>query len=258
MLNGEKRVRKLTEDIPVYKTAEGLAATQGEAKVARVNLIAQKLSALAVESMEIFEDSAINIGELIARSAKRSMDKYIDTSAVLGGNNDTGILSILVAGGSNVHDTASGGWSAITNADIQDTKAKAPGWVYQDPNCGWMCSYAFATSVFNRIGLDAGGNKGRDVFEGFGDLLFFDGFPIYPCEVMPRSYGSGNDIPLLFGAFSHSCKLGKVTGSEQMRSTSDRYFDTDEIGFRYDTRVAHSIHGVSATAGESGIVGLQD
>lgn len=255
MRDGEQTVGKLTADIVVYDTAEGAPATESDAAATNVKLVASKTSALALLTREVLDDSAFNLAEILARSSKRAMAKWEDDGAVNGLNNRQGVLSILLAAGANVLDAASV-WSGITVADVQDTQALAPGWVYDDPNCGWMCSWAFAQSVFYRFGLDAGGNTGRDLQAGFRDRLFYNGFPIYINEAMNSAY-AGDEIPLLFGAWSNACKFGVVNGSQEMRSSSDRYFEQDKIAFRYDQRWSHSLHGVKAT-GESGIVGLQD
>jgi HK97 family phage major capsid protein len=254
MRDGEQTVSKLTADVTVYDTAEGAAATASDPTFGNVKLVAEKTTALVKQTRELLDDSAFNIAEIIARSSKRAMNQWVDEGAVLGSNNRQGILDILVSGGANVYDTNSAGWGNITIDEIQEMQALAPSWVYKDPKCGFMCTMAFAQSVFYRFGLSAGGNTGREISAGFLGMSF-NGFPVYLCESMQATYSDGT-IPLLFGAWSNSCKYGLVRGSQEMRSSSDRYFDEDKIAFRYDQRWAHSLHGVKAT-GQSGIVGLE-
>ena len=256
MRDGQQTVSKITADVTMYDVGEGDAITASDPTFGNVSLVASKTAALVKENSELLNDSAFSIGDILGRSISRAVGKWEDESVFLGSHNRQGITDILIAGGTNVNDTAVANWGAITVANVQDTLALLPAWAYDDPNFGYVCSLSFAQSVFYRFGLDAGGNTGDNMANGFAGLRY-NGFPIFISQVMPKAY-SANQLSCYMGAWSHSAKFGVVTGSEQMATSDQRYFENDQVAFRYTQRWAHNLHTVNTTAFESGIVALQD
>lgn len=257
MRDGEQTVSKISADVTMYDVGEGAAITSSDPTFGNVKLVASKTAALVRESSELLNDAAFNIGEVLGRSITRAVGTWEDESVFLGSHNRQGITDILTAGGTNVNDAAlTAAWSEYTVANVQDTLALLPAWAFEDPNFGFVCSLSFAQSVFYRFGLDAGGNTGDNLVAGFGGLRY-NGFPIYISQVMPKAY-SANQLSCYMGAWSHSAKFGVVTGSEEMATSDQRYFDQDQVAFRYTQRWAHTLHTVNATAFSSGIVALQD
>jgi HK97 family phage major capsid protein len=256
MAEGEKTVARLGADVTVYDVGEGSSITDSTPSLGNVKLIASKTAALIKESNELANDSAFDVGLILSRSIPRAMAKWEDESIFLGQHNRTGVLDLI--GANTTYDAAfSSAWSEVEIDDIQAMIALAPAWAKDDPNAGFVCSEGWAQQAFMKFGLDAGGNDGNNIFNGFGELRF-NGFPIYISQVMPKARDGGDDIVCLFGAWSRACKFGVVRGSEQMATSDQRYFDSDQIAFRYTQRWAHSLHDVNNTANESGIVALKD
>lgn len=256
MRDGEQTVSKITADVTMYDVGEGDAITSSDPTFGNVKLVATKTAALVKENSELLNDSAFNIGDVLARSISRAVGTWEDESIFLGSHNRQGVHDILATGGTNVFDAAVASWSAYTVGDVQDTLALLPAWAFDDPNFGIVCSLSFAHAVLFRFGMSAGGNTSANLVAG-NNQLTYDGFPIYISNVMPKAFTDGRR-PMLVGAWSNACKMGVVSGSEQMATSDQRYFDQDQVAFRYTQRWAHSLHTVNATAFGSGIVALQD
>ena len=259
MSEGERTVSRLSDDVTVYDVGEGASITDGTPTLGPVKLIASKTAGLVKASSELVNDSAFDVGVMLGRSIPRAVSKWEDEGVFLGQHNRQGVTDLVGTNTTYDADLASQNskWSDYTVDDIQALKSLAPAWAIDDPKAGFVCSLNFAMSVFYRFGLDAGGNTGADIAAGFRDRLSFDGFPIYISQIMPKTY-SADQVSCLFGGWSTAAKFGVVRGSEQMATSDQRYFDTDQIAFRYTQRWGHTLHDVNDTANESGIVALQD
>jgi HK97 family phage major capsid protein len=256
MREGQRTVSRIANDVTVYKVNENAEITASDPTFNNVVLTAEKIAALTREPNELLNDSAFDVGAVLSRSVPRAVGTYEDEAVLLGQNGYQGITGKIDA--DTTFDAAlSSSWSEFTVSDIQDTLAQLPGWAYGDPNFGIVCSSAFYQSVLRRFSLSSGGVTGVELASGGAPRYMYDGYPVYISEVMPKTY-AGDAVVMLAGAWSYSAKLGIVNGSEQMASSPDRYFEYDQVGFRYTQRWAFSLHDVNGTANESGIVGLQD
>lgn len=256
MRDGEQTVSKISGDVTMYDIGEGDAITASDPTYGNVKLVAAKTAALVRQSSELLNDSAFNIGDVLARSINRAVGTWEDESVFLGSHNRQGVND-LVGANTSFDAELTAAWSEFTISDIQDTLAKLPAWAFDDPNFGIVCSLPFYHSVLRRFALSAGGNTGNDVLGGFGESLSWDGIPVYISQVMPKVY-AGNANVMFAGAWSRSAKFGVVSGSEQMASSDQRYFDQDQVAFRYTQRWAHTLHDINNTANASGVVALID
>lgn len=256
MAEGERTVSKISDDVTVYDIGEGDAITASDPTFGNVKLVAAKTAALYRANSELLNDSAFNIGDIVARSISRAIGKYEDDSVFLGSNNRTGVSDLV--GANTTHDAAlSSAWTEFDIDDMQAMAALLPAWAWDDPALGYVCSMPFAQTVFMKFGLDAGGNTGTDIRNGFGELRF-NGLPIYISQSMPKARDGGDDLVCYLGAWSHACKFGVVTGSEEMATSDQRYFDQDQVAYRYTQRWDFALHDVNNTANASGVVALQD
>ncbi len=256
MRDGEQTVAKISGDVTMYDVGEGDAITASDPTFGNVKLVASKTAALVRQSSELLNDSAFNIGDILARSINRAVGTWEDESVFLGQHNRPGVSDLV--GSNTTFDAAlSTSWGDFTISDIQDTLALLPAWAFDDPNFGIVCSLPFYHSVLRRFALSAGGNTGNDVLGGFGENLSWDGMPVYISQVMPKTY-AGDALVMYAGAWSRSAKFGVVSGSEQMASSDQRYFDQDQVAFRYTQRWAYTLHDINDTANASGVVALQD
>lgn len=256
MRDGEQTVAKISGDVTMYDIGEGDAITASDPTLGNVKLVASKTAALVRQSSELLNDSAFNIGDILARSINRAVGTWEDESVFLGSHNRQGVSDLV--GANTTFDAAlSAAWSEFTISDIQDTLALLPAWAFDDPNFGIVCSLPFYHAVLRRFALSAGGNTGNDVLGGFGENLSWDGMPVYISQVMPKTY-AGGALVMYAGAWSRAAKFGVVSGSEQMASSDQRYFDQDQVAFRYTQRWAYTLHDINNTANASGVVALQD
>jgi len=259
MSEGVRTVSRISDDVTMYDVGENATITASDPTFNAVQLVASKTAGLALQSSELLNDSAFNVGDVLARSFSRAMAKWEDESIFLGSHNRVGVSDNV--GANTTFDAAlSTSWADYTVSDIQDWLGLLPAWAYSDPKFGIVCSMAFYMKVLRRFALSAGGATPADLVGGAAPSIkvpMFDEIPVYISQVMPKSY-SADQLSAYAGAWSYSAKMGVVTGSEQLATSGERYFEKDQIAFRYTQRWAHSLHDVNNTANESGIVAIQD
>lgn len=270
MQEGVKTVSKLHTDITVGDIGEAEAMTATTALFGNVTLTAKKSYALAKFSMEILNDSAFDIEDKIGSSMMRSLRGYEDDCYFNSANNRQGLSSKI--GGNSTLDAdlsarTTANWGGYTEADIQNVLGLLPAWASEDPNFGIACSWQFYMTVLRRFALSAGGNTGSMVLSGVSgpgltSRWEWDGIPIYINNKAPKTYSDGQ-IDAYVGAFSHATKLGVVTGSEQLATTDQRYFDEDVFAVKMTQRWGINCHDVNnealATSADtgSGIIALK-
>lgn len=253
MAEGEKTVPRLDSDITVYDIGENDAITASDEGYSNVTLNATKTGALKRMPSELLNDAAINVADVIARSAARAVGKWEDESYFLGQHNRTGINNLIGTNGTDVFDSDSGGWSGITISDIQTAIGLLPGWAHA-AGISIVCSSAFYSTVLDTFAMSAGGNTGANLKSGFGGMTMWGQYPVFISEVCPSSYSDGQNVCYI-GAFSEASKFGVVTGSEQFATSDQRYFDQDQFAVRYLQRWAINLHDIGGSG--SGVVALQ-
>ena len=255
MREGQQTVSKLGSDITVTDIGEAETIASSDPIFGNVDLIAGKTGVMAKESSELLNDSAFNVGDIIARSIMRATGIFEDSSVFLGSNNRQGV-SDLVGSNSTLDAALSANWSEFTIQDIQDWLALIPSWAMKDPNFGIVCSLPFYMRVLRRFALSAGGTTGDSMLGGINGGFQWDGIKVGISQVMPLTY-TGNALVAYAGAWGNSSKFGVVTGSERLDSSDQRFFDEDLIAFRRLQRWTFNGHDINDTT-NSGIVALKD
>lgn len=253
MKTGEKTVARLDSDIQVYDIGEGNSFTESDESTSPVKLTATKTGALKRLPSELLEDMAISVVDIFGRSTARGVGKWEDESYIKGMHNRTGLDSLIVNTGTDRFDSNSGGWSGITITDIQTAIGLLPAWAHAE-GIEIMCSTAYYSTVLESFAASAGGNTGADLKAGFGGMDRWGKFPVHLTEVMPSSYVDGQNV-MYIGAFGAASKFGLVDGSEEIATSNERYFDTDEFAVRYKQRWAINLHDIGGA--NSGVVALQ-
>lgn len=245
-------IPRLDSDVTVYDVGENAVITESDAGTSLVTLTATKTAALSRQPSELLNDAAINVGDIISRSSARAVAKWEDEAYFTGSHNRTGLTDLQGTIGTDQFDSVSGGWSGITISDIQSTIGLLPGWAHSE-GIALSCSAAFYSTVLDTFAMSAGGNTGSNLKAGFAGMTMWGQYPVFINEVMPSAYVDGQSV-LQVGAFGAASKFGVVTGSEQLVTSDQRYFDQDQVAFRYTQRWAISCHDVGGSG--SGVVAL--
>lgn len=254
MREGTRRVARISDDLTVTDLGAGDALTETDATLNTVQLVADKAGCYVHVDNELQNDSAFAVGDIMLRSFTRAIGKWEDQSYFLGQHNRTGISSQI--GSNTSFDSNSGGWGSITISDVKTATGLLPEWALEDPTWGYACSLSFYHSVLMKFALDAGGNTGREVLDGFNSgVPTFEGRPVHITSVMPQAYADGQEA-LYVGSFARSTKFGIVNGSERFDSSEHVRFLNDQTTLRFVERFAMSMHDVNDTANKSGVVAL--
>jgi HK97 family phage major capsid protein len=205
-------------------------------------------------SSEILNDSALNLSNQLAVSIARKVAEFEDKSFFLGTGRPVGLAQTAGASADATFDAANANWGGWTLTKLQDAKAKLPGWALEDPNLAFVCNPSFYESVLKVNAYSAGGTPGDAILNGTS-VRAWDGVPVVFSNVMPRGF-LANQIVAYLGSFPRATKFGVVRGSEQIATSNDFRFDTDEVAIRYTQRWDYALHDVTGT--NSGIIALKD
>lgn len=254
MPDGKFDTKRKTGDMAFGYVDEGDTIPQTNPAHDNVSLNARKVAGIGLVNNEMLNDSAFDIGDIVTKSSASGMAKFEDEEYFLGSYGTHGGL-VGNSDSDSTYDAAlSSGWEDYTIAKLTAWKGKVPVEAIRDGSVMIACSNAFKESVLNRFALGAAGNTGADVVRGF-NMPTWDGIPIVVTEVLPSTY-SADQISAYIGSFKRGTKIGVVEGSEEIDSTSDRYWDTDQFAWRIKERVAFNFHDVGGTSSE--VIALKD
>ena len=248
------QVHRWASDVMITDYAEGGTIAVTDGTVDRVMLAAKKSAALCRLSSELLNDSAIDIANQLSNSIARKMAEFEDKSFFLGTGRVVGLEQTAGADADATYDADNTDWGDWTIEKLQNAKAKLAGWALEDPDLAIVCNPSFYEAVLKVNAYSAGGTPGDAILNGT-KVRAWDGVPVAFSHVMPRSF-SVNQIVAYIGSFKRSTKFGVVRGSEQMATSNDFYFDTDEVALRFTQRWDYNLHDVTGT--NTGVVALKD
>ncbi len=249
------QIHRWGSDVTVTDTAEGAVISVSDGSTDRVGLYAKKTAALGRMSSELLNDSALNIANQWGVSVVRAMAQYEDKSFFLGTGRAVGLVQTAGADADSTYDVQSTtGWAAWTIAELQAAKAKLAPWASEDGNLAIVAHPAFYEAVLKVNAYSAGGTPGDAILNGT-TVKAWDGVPFVPCASMPSAY-SADQIVAFIGNFTRATKFGVVRGSEQLVTSDDYYFNTDEVALRFTQRWDYNLHDVTGT--NTGVIALKD
>jgi len=255
MANDRKGLARNLIDQAVYWNGENQAATQSDPTLDNPTLTANKLLGLSLESFEILNDNAISVADMTARSFARQAAFKIDTAAFLGtGTNvyggfvglNTAFLNISVTRTNIAGAYVATGdlWSEVTLADLQYTQALLP--AYAQMSAKWYMPSAAYFAMAKRLQLTAGGVTYREISGKMVPELL--GAPVAFVQAMSPVGLTGtvyqDNCMAFYGDLSLSSTFGRVRNSLAFDMSDQRYFDVDQVAFRYRERVAILNHDV--------------
>jgi len=256
----------LASGLTVYCPGAGVVPTLSDPGFQTVGMNAKKWITLTAIDSELNEDSAIAIGELIGTLIGMAFAKQEDlcgfsgdgSSTYFGHVGITGALLKVSATIANIKSLVVGAgnlYSELTLANFEDVLSIVPDYADDGINLKWYNSRKIYYSVMVRLALAAGGVNANEILTGsVTRQRTFLGYPVRLCSAMPKVEANSQICSIL-----GNLKLGSYLGDRRkitITRSTERYFDSDQIGIRGTERVAPTVHGVGDTTNAGPICGL--
>lgn len=245
--------------VTAYWTGETAEITASNPTLNNVELTVKKLAALVRMSSEVNEDTVISLADFIVSEIAYAFADKEDQAGFNGDGTSTygnvvGIKNALQAG--SEHEAAAGN-TAFSTLDLDDFEAmvgKLPQYALQ--NAKWYISRAGWAASMQRLLDAAGGNTIQTLSSGANAM--FLGFPVVWTQVMNSTLTAQTSTEGLcyFGDLRQGVKLGNRRGMAIATST-DRYFETDEIGIKATERVDIVVSEPGDSNNPGSIIGLK-
>ncbi len=255
-------VPKVEADLMVYSPGEGGEIDLSDMEFGQVGLTMHKLACLCKASSELEEDSVIALGEIIGTSMTRSIAKKEDEIGFVGDGTVTyfgmtGIVGALRAVDATIGNIkglkvgSGNAYSELTLDDFEGVVAILPD--DADDGAKWYVNKKFFYGVMYKLARAAGV---ADLFAILTDRKekYFMGYEVKFVSAMP-STEADSQICALLGDLQLGAFLGERRQLRIDKST-ERYFTSDEIGFRGIERIDINAYGIGDTSEAGPIVGL--
>jgi len=268
MTSDTKTIPRRTSGLTAYFVGENTAPTASDIAVDVVNLVAKKMATLTYHSSELDEDSAVDIGDILAKEIGQAFAYKEDICGFNGdGTSDYGGMVGITRKFRDSVEGAGGTWTTDADRLYNPTLFNATGNLWSEaaqadffpvlgaivssadgPDCVWVCHRVFYYTVMARLALAAGGTTTTEIVNGVRRPMFL-GYPVVISQVLPAA-SAASSLCCLFGNF----KLATAFGDRRSISiaTSDQFlFSTDQIAVRGTERfdcLCHEVGTAHATA----------
>lgn len=253
-----KTVMRVLTGQTAYWGSENATLTGSDSSFDRINLVAKKLYSYANYSLELEQDSAINIGAQLLTTMARGAAKKIDEAFFVGDGSATygGItgattalknLSGTIANIAGLRVGTGNAYNELTLADFAKTKGALPTFA-RTRNTAWYVSKDFFGETMERLALAAGGMTASEVVNGV-PLDKFLGYPVKLVEAMPKVEGN-SQVCALLGDLTLASTIGVRSQAVVTRDTSLGFGDDTvfvKSTWRLDA-VTHEVGNASGTA----------
>lgn len=251
--------------LDLYCPGEGGAVSAQDPTIKLLSHVLKTLCALTAYSMELDEDSAIPLGEMIAFIFARSFGYGIDKLGFLGDGTSTyfgfkgiaGALRAVDATIGNIKSLVVGSgnaYSELTLANFNSVVGTLPDFA-DDGNANWYAHRYFYYTAMIALALAAGGVTANEVIMGAGQRQKqYLSYPVRFTQVMPMA-AANSQICALLANLKMGAQLGR-RGVLEIAESSERYFEQGLIAVRARRRVSINIHGVGDTTNAGPICGL--
>ena len=255
---------KRTGDVTVtIQETEGAADTATDMTFGLVGVTLHTFVGTSVQSRQLWDDSAINMGETFGRSYNLAQTEKEDRAFFLGTAANGGGVNDLITGtnGADTYDanatTTTETWgTSWTIEALQAAQGQLPEWARTQ--AVWVVSAGFFDSRMQTLQLNAGGNTGDNIATGFKGLPRFSGLPVIFSSILPVAY-SVNQIVGYVGAFPLTSIFAEKPSASEISFDESRYHEQYAVSMRGVTRAWFTHHDIgSATASTSGVVALKD
>ena len=256
MANDRKILARNVADQTVYWTGENSTGTESDPNLDNPSLTANKLIGLARYSFECLNDDAISLSDMTARSFARQAAFKIDDAAFngtgsagyggfVGLNSAFKAISATRANIAGAVVATGDLWSEVVLNDLQYVQAKLP--AYAQNTAKWYGPSQAYYALCQRLGIAAGGVTYSEIANPVPQMMFL-GRPWVFVQAMSPLGLAGTayraNCLVYYGDLSLSSTFGVVRNSLAFDMSDQRYFDVDQIAFRYRERVAILNHDV--------------
>lgn len=252
------------DDIQSYWTGENTSATQSDPAFRPHTLTAKKLLGLSLHSSEIVNDSLVNIGDVVTRQFARRAARKIDEAAFIGDGASTyggfigatqalKLVDATIANIAGLTVADGNAYSEITYKNFESVLADLPAFA-DNEDAVWVMHKSFYHGVCRPL-MPKEGMADARLRDGQFTAIGPGGYPVRFSQVMPK-VAANSQVCALLGNFKLGALLGTVRNSTTVTLSSERYFDSDQVAFRYTTRVGLNVFGVGDTTDAGPIVGL--
>ena len=235
-------IPKKTGTVTVDYPSEGAAITADDQTWAQVALTAVRRACLSKVSQDLVDDAVIPVIDDLASEIGSDLAVQEDNELINGDGSGTYGGETGLKSAATRTQAAGAGWSAVTLSDLTETMGLlgAKYWPYGP---SWVCSAGFYHAVMLKLLSAAGGNTITSIGEG-GNQMFL-GYPVHLTDQMPAA--TGGDTQVLFGSFSKAVIIGDRAGV-RVQTSSERYFDEDNLAVRATVRYDIAVHDTLAYA----------
>lgn len=255
MSSDHATIPRRTGGLTAYAVGENSLTTESDLTFDNVGLTAKKWMTLTRYSSELSEDAFVSIADRITREAAIAF-AYAEDNALFNGTGAAsfhgiqGIVQVFGDGSNHagaIDAASTTSFASITAAQLASLMAICP--IYALPNAAFYVSQQAFSNVFERLAQASGGVTKAE-FTG-ATRAAYQGYPVVVSPLLPTS-GANNQVMVLFGDLSLSTTMG-VRRGVTMASSSDRYFDQDQIAIRGTERFDINVHDLgSSTANDEG------
>lgn len=242
--------------VTAYAVGDNDEITASDKSWTQVEVIAKKWGALVKYSSELGEDAFISLADDLASEIAYAFALKEDQAGFIGDGTSTyhGITGVVTKVNDGNHAgsiyTAASGNTAFSTLDLADFEG-ALGQLpeYAAMSAAWYISRVGYFASMARLLDAAGGNRIADLSAGTG--LTFLGLPVRISQVMNATTGAQASTVVAFvGDLNMAAVMGDRRGF-QIDSSSDRYFELDQLAIKGTTRFGINVHslGDASTAG---------
>lgn len=254
-------VPRRTSGVTVYSPAEGVAPTESNPAGDQVLLQPFAMSALSTISKTLLSRSIINFGEFITSEmsyaiAKKREEIYFNGDGTSTYFNQIGLLGriaaqVVAAGGTAVTNdeyhsgcvrSAAATWAGTTLQNHLDMIARAAAYTEDESNLAIVCHPAYWHSCLIGLAQGKSGTTSTEVIAGV-KTRYFEGVPVVFSNAMPGTTAA-SQVNVYCADFGVCSKIGNVPGSQEMSTTTERYWELGKIGYKLDTFYAQNIHDI--------------
>lgn len=238
--------RLVTHSLGTQVSGQGTTLAGSDPVLGRVNLNVFKYGQLVRVSSELVSDSAFDINGWLGGDLGYALGRIVDADLVVGtGTNEPTGMTVLAGSGTNAPIKTGGSLIAPTVEKFIDLQYSVNDQARQ--NASWLMHDSTAGSI-RKLRDGAGGTVGAFLWEPSltaglqtGSPDRFLGSPVY-TDTNCASAGS-NAILATYGDFSEY--VIRTVGNPVIDASTERYFDTDEVGYRGRWRVGGNHRQVS-------------
>ncbi len=258
-MRGDRKITsRRTANLTANIVAEGASIPETSMTGDLIELNAKKNAIRTKISAELFEDAAFDVGLLFLQAISNALAFKEDDCGFNGNGTQTyggiiGLLPRIIDGSHGAANVAAASghntYLSLDATDLSNLVGAVQG--YAVPGAQWFISQRGYALTLCRLAAVAGGIT-RDAN---GNPIFM-GFPVKLVQVMSQSTSSLiGSVMIAFGDLGLAATFGDRRDL-RLRFSTDRYFETDEVGILGSARFDINIHDLGDASTPGPVAGL--